>query len=223
MAKDNKRQKITLGEYVTPIGTASWPKLVEPTTRFKPEGVYETKLIYDGETAEKIRVALDKMLDDAIAKFKEEYPDKAKRLKRADLPLTPEFDQDGDETGNFVLKVSRYASGTTKAGKQWKAKLKYADAKGKPVSAKGLSIWSGSLIRVFCTVAGYIVAKDNSVGVKLEIDVVQIKKLVSGGSGVDHDVSDIADDDDDSFVAGDDDDISDDDDGDSDDEDGSDF
>lgn len=181
MADKTKRLKITIGKFVTPVGVASWPKLTEPSTKFKPEGVYEGNLIFDAETGDLIREKLNKFLDDAVQKFKEEHPEKAKRIKPADLPLKDQYDEDGEETGNVILKTSRYASGTTKAGKAWKAKIKFADSKGRPINPKGLSLWSGSELRIYCTVSGYFVAKDNTVGIKLEIDAVQIRKLVSGG------------------------------------------
>lgn len=90
MADKSKPLKITLAKFVTPVGVASWPKLTEPSTKFKPEGVYETKLVYDNETGAAVREKLDKFLDAAMEKFKEAYPDKAKRMKRADLPIADE-------------------------------------------------------------------------------------------------------------------------------------
>lgn len=207
MADKSFPNKIKLGEITTPIGIAVYPHLTKPDTKWKPEGEYRTKIKYDAATAEGLRTTLTKYIDEAFEKYKEllvEYDKKAKvkGLTKADLPLKADVDDDGEETGFFLLNTKRTASGVSKkTGEPWKAKIVIADSKGKAVPTKGLSIWSGSELRVMGKVMGWYGAKDNEVGITVEIAGVQIKKLVSGGDG---DVSfEAMDDAEDGFVAAD--------------------
>lgn len=187
MADKKFSNKIKLGTWITPIGVAVYPHLTKPDTKYKAEGEYRTKLKYDGSTAEGIRPKLEKWQDEAFEKFKDALEKdgkkaKSKSLKKAELPLKPETDEDGDETGAFLLNAKRTATGVSKkTGETWKAKIEFADALGRKVSPKGLSIWSGSELRLAVTVFGWYGAKDNEVGVSFDIDGVQIKSLVAGG------------------------------------------
>lgn len=181
--------KIRLGDYVTPAGVAVYPHLTKPDTKWKAEGEFRTKLRYDENVAKAVRERLSKFLDQAFEEYKklvkEHMPKKLKALKRAELPIKPEEDEDGEETGMFLLNVKRTASGKSKkTGEKWKAKIVFADAKGRPVKSKGLRIWSGSELAIYASVFGWYSPKDNAVGVSVEIEGVQIKKLVSGSRDV---------------------------------------
>lgn len=182
MAESKTPAKIKLGDYQIPFGEFIWPALVEPDTRWKPEGEYTTRIKYDGSTAESIRAKLLEFQKKAEAEYRSKIEDKRilKALKLADLPLKAEEDEEGEPTGNYLLKVKRKASGVTKAGKEWKATIPIADASGRLVKTKGLTIWSGTEGRVKCEVFGWYSAKDKEIGITLQIAGVQIKKLVTG-------------------------------------------
>lgn len=165
---------------------AVYPHLTKPDTKWKKEGEFRVKIKYDAATAEAIRAKLIKLLDEAFEKYKELLTAdgkkaKVKTLSKADLPLKAEVDEEGEETGFFLLNTKRTASGINHKGEPWTAKIVIADALGKPVGKKGLAIWSGTELRVSGTTFGWYGAKDNEVGVSIDIDGVQIKKLVSGG------------------------------------------
>lgn len=190
MAEKNFPNKIKLGDFTTAVGVAVYPHLVKPDTKWKAEGEFRTKIKYtDAKVIEATREKLTGFLDEAFEKYKEllvEHGKKAKvkSLSKADLPLKPEVDEEGEETGAYLLNTKRTASGVSKkTGEKWKAKIVIADSKGKPVPTKGLSIWSGTELRAQTRVMGWYNAKDNEVGVTLEIAGVQIKKLVQGGDG----------------------------------------
>lgn len=191
MADNKFPNKLKLDTITTPVGVAVYPHLTKPDTKWKDEGEYRVKLKYnDPKVITPLREKLDKFLDTAFEKYQEllaksddkKAKAKLKTLKKADLPLKPEVDDEGEETGAFLLNTKRTASGISKkTGEPWKAKLVFADSLGKTVSTKGLSIWSGSELRVQGTVSAWYGAKDNEVGISIDIDGVQIKKLVSGG------------------------------------------
>lgn len=180
--------KVKIGDYTTPIGVGVYPHLVKADTKWKPEGEFRTKLKYDATVAEKIRADLTKALDTAFETYKElllQFNKKGKALvktvTKAALPLTAETDDEGDETGFFLLNTKRTASGKKKNGEVWKAKIVIADSKGVAVPTKNLQIWSGTEMRVMGEIKAWYNAKDNQIGISVEIAGVQIKKLVSGG------------------------------------------
>ena len=187
MAEKKKRNKIKIGKLVTPIGVARYPHLVIPDTKWKPEGEYRCPLIYDADMADALRPKLQAFLDKGFEELKTEHygstpnAPKAKRLKKNDVPLKPLEDEEGNETGQYVLTPKRTASGNKKDGSAWKAKIDIVDSKGKKMSKEGLSIWGGSKLRCDCDVFAWFSPKDNEVGLKLEIVGVQIIELVAGG------------------------------------------
>ncbi len=187
MAEKKKRNKIKIGKLVTPIGVARYPHLVIPDTKWKPEGEYKVDLVLTGEQAEALRPKLEALHDKGFEELKKEhYGDapnspKAKRLKKENLPLKPQEDEEGNETGAYLLACKRGASGEKKDGTTWKAKIDIVDSAGKKMSKEGLSIWGGSKLRVDVDVMAWFSPKDNVVGLKLEIVGVQIIELVAGG------------------------------------------
>jgi hypothetical protein len=198
---DNKLPgKIKLGEITTPVGVAVYPHLTKADTKWKAEGEYRSKLKYDSKIGTGLIDVLQPYADKAFEEYKTLLEDagkkaKIKSLTKAALPIKPEVDEEGDETGNYILNTKRVASGTSKkSGDTWYSTITLADSKGKVVGMVSadpakkkrqpkLSIWSGSELRVIGHVMGWYHAKDNEVGISVEIAGVQIKKLVSGGDG----------------------------------------
>lgn len=188
MADKKKRNKIKIGSFVTPIGTAKYPHLNTPDTKWVEEGEYRCPLVFSEEVAESIRPKLEDFLDKAFAELKKEhYGDtpntaKAKKCAKLALPLKPVEDEEGNETGEYQLSPKKKASGTKKDGTPWKAKIQVFDSKGKKLSPVP-SIWGGSKLKADVDVFGYFVAKDNAIGITLELVGAQVIELVSGGSG----------------------------------------
>ena len=77
----------------TPVGTAKWPFLNKPSTIFAP--AYKVDLVLPAKEAKPI-----------IDKIKAVQTDKAagKNVKLAALPIETEFDNQGNKTGNVILK-----------------------------------------------------------------------------------------------------------------------
>jgi hypothetical protein len=199
--------KIKLGDITTPVGVAVYPRLLKPDTKFNAGGTYGTRLKYDGKTGEALAAKLQPYADKAFEEYKKHLDDagkkaKIKSLTKAALPIKPEEDEEGEETGNYVLNTKRVASGTSKkTGDTWYSTITLADSKGKVVGMVSsdpdkkkrqpkLSIWSGSELRVIGHVMGWYNPKDNEVGISVEIAGVQIKKLVSGGDNVEFEAMD---------------------------------
>lgn len=185
-----KPLKIKLGTFVTPFGEAVWPKLNAPSTKFKAEGQFSCDLRLSDSDVEPINAKMEAYRDEAVTKFKEIYPKKSKSIKAGRMPLSAETDKEGDETGHTILKTTRVASGTRKDGSKWAFKPIIKDAKNQLVKNPP-PIWGGSEVRVATTVYGYIGQTDSLVGIKLEIEGVQIKKLVSGGEAQEANFDDV--------------------------------
>jgi hypothetical protein len=166
----------------SPKGPAQYPHLIKPDTKWKPEGEYKTGLILEGSD----HVAMEKVVDEvmAVAEAEAKKTAKAKKkpvsqVKAADMPFTPEADEEGEETGRYIYKFKSTASGTTKKGGHWERKMPIFDAKGKAVT--GLkSIFGGSVIRIAYKAVPWVNPK-LEYGVKLQIEAIRLLELKTGG------------------------------------------
>lgn len=175
MAAQKKRNP----RYVTQVGTAIYPYLIEPDTEYNAEGEYKVKLRLPpdatlsnakGESVGSVQEFIDGMMEKALAKAKEENKG---RIKEADAPY--QIDEDtGDLLVNFKLK----ASGKTREGKEFTQKPALFDAKGKPFD--GDAIWGGSRLKVSFEVVPFF-TKLIGAGVTLRLKAVQIIELIQGG------------------------------------------
>lgn len=188
LADKKKRNKIKIGSFITPVGIAHYPHVNTPDTKWKEEGEYRCPLIFCGDVAEALRPKLEAFLEKAFVELKKEHygensaAPKAKRCTKLDIPMKPVEDEDGNETGDYKLVAKKTASGTKKDGTPWKAKVSVFDSKGKKM-LPAPSVWGGSKLKADVDVFGYFAAKDNAIGITLELVGVQVIELVSGGSG----------------------------------------
>jgi hypothetical protein len=194
---EEKKPKIVFEKIASPRGVAVWPRLTEPDFKFKKElGEYSVKLRVPKDVAEAwagpLVAALDKLVAEQKAEMEAELKE-AKGKKKADLkkaldempinplPITPAYDDEGNETDEMEIKFA--ASGgwkDKKTGAIKPRKIPLEDSKGNPIKRK-LDIWGGSEIRVFATIRPYVTPK--GIGVRLGLEAVRIIKLVQGGAG----------------------------------------
>lgn len=110
-----------MSKYVSPKGTAGYPKLTRPDTKFKAEGEYSTALSMDKKSAQPL-------IEQIKQAFVEEFGAKAE--PKANYPFKEE---DGQVTFKFKSKN----------------KPKLYDSHGKPIKAVDeLNIGSGSTLKV---------------------------------------------------------------------------
>lgn len=161
----------------TPKGTARYPKLDKPDTKFKPEGEYTCDLILSAEEAQP--------LIDQVTKLREDFyretlvKEKKKVLKKADLTFfKAETDDEGNETGRVILKFKAKAAYKRDEKLIPVGPIPRFDAKGRPTKA---DVWSGSQIKVafepncwFTPALG--------VGISLRLKAVQVIELVTAGA-----------------------------------------
>ena len=175
-------------KFNTPIGTAAFPYLTKPDTKFNDEGDYKCDVVVAREEANELIAYLTHIRD----KYNENIvPGKRKVI------LSPvakkELDDAGDETGNFIFRTKLKAGGTRKDGSKWSQSPQLFDADGQTLGA-GVDVWSGSRVAVAGVVKAYDMtiptmdAEGNSiqavrVGLSLQCKAVQVVELVSASGG----------------------------------------
>lgn len=173
--------------HTSPDGTARYPWLNRPDTKWKTEGEYKVDLIIPADEAEELIALIDAAAPEAEAEAKAKYakltPPKKKKAEYAAnsaiLPYEEEYDDEEKPTGNLIFKFKSKASGVTKDGKQWERQVRLFDAKGKPSKA---NIYAGSTLSVAFQINPWCNPK-LAYGVSLRMEAVQIIDLVTGSGG----------------------------------------
>lgn len=156
-------KKTKLVSYMTPKGTAKWPRLDQPYSwseaqqRNVPdaEGQFETMLLIPEKDAKPLIDVIKQAIDQS-------------GIKPKNLPYKKEQDREtGEYTGNIEFKLKAY--GKTKEGGP--NKIKFFDSQGKPIPSN-IYLTSGSTIRALGWVS---VAK---MGARLNLREVQIINLI---------------------------------------------
>lgn len=171
----------------SPKGTAVWPWLHKPDTKFKAEGQYKVglRLKSDDPGAIKLMKQIDDAAAQSVATAREaaETP-KAKKLVKPceDKPYSMETDDDDNETGYVVFNFKMTASGKSRAtGKEFTMRPALFDGTGTPLDGD-TQVGGGSVIRVSFEIAEFFQVKIGA-GVSLRLNGVQIIKLVEFGGG----------------------------------------
>jgi hypothetical protein len=169
--------KPKLQRYVTPAGTAQYPYLNKPDTKFNPDGEYKLKLEVPADKAQDIVTFLDEQFALSVAKAKKENP--GKRIKEADLPYTV-----NEDTGTVAVSFKLKAKVTPKNGDPFEQRPAVFDAKGKPL--KDVNVGGGSTVKVAYEVLHFYTAIVGA-GISLRLKACQVLDLkeFSGGAGAD--------------------------------------
>lgn len=176
----------------TPTGTAFYPKIHTPDTKFTPEGVFECAVILTEEEAQPLIEKLTKFSADAVEAEKKSImadtsvpmgkrTQKVSSLKVADIPVKTLYDDEtGEPTGMVSIKFKMKASYKDKSGntKHQKPSLFDASKPPKPLSPD-VQVWGGSQVRVAGEATVYNTAA-LGMGISLRLSAVQVIKLVSG-------------------------------------------
>lgn len=173
MAQEAPEVKVKV---LSPEGTAVFPHLVQPDTKYNAEGEYTTKLRVEAGAAQ----GLIDSINGVWAKYAASLKGAAKKKAPTSLGYAIEYDDDGEETGYVLFKFATYATYKDKKTKEIKQKnVKMFDSAGAPTSPERL--WGGSKLVISATAKSYI--KGINAGVKLYLDAVMIIDLVDGNDG----------------------------------------
>tara|TARA_R100000697_G_scaffold95582_2_gene107495 strand:- start:32 stop:631 length:600 start_codon:yes stop_codon:yes gene_type:complete len=157
--------------FTTPVGTALWPHLNEPDTKFDKDGSYSVNLILDKQETETIKSKLSDILKEFMSSGQ------SKSNKKANLPIKEDKDQDGKPTGMYQIKFKLKAVGQSR-GERWEQRPALFDSQGQPLSEQ---IGNGSKIKVGAEVVPYSTAMAGT-GVSLRLKAVQVIELSSNTS-----------------------------------------
>ena len=164
----------------SPKGTAMWCKITEPDRMYNDKGVLSTSLVCDPDdpTVKAFVAKLEELRDIALAETKETLGAKAAMYKPRPV-FTPEYSQDGAETGAIVFKFTlKDVDDRLAEGKQ--GKIVVVDTKKQVVNPVPL-FGNGSVIRCVAFANPYTMPNTKEVGVTLIWTKMQIIDLVSFG------------------------------------------
>lgn len=152
----------------SPLGTAIYPRLNTPDTKFDADGVYSVDLEMD-PTSKDVAAFIDNLKKVADAAYKETCDSKGgKKLKRADLPIKE------TEDGNIRIKFKLKAKAGN-AEKSWAQKPVLFDSQGTAMQTPP-NVGSGSKIKVAFEIVPFFTAMVGA-GVSLRMKAVQICEL----------------------------------------------
>lgn len=174
-------------QYTTPMGEFVWPWLNKPDTRDikgKPQRpAYKLNIRYAANNPAwlSFKTKLDELVDESYEKAVAENPKKKKVIVRQ-YPYVMELDDDGEETGNVILKLKQNASlKDKKTGEEREVTVALFYASGKPINRAQTSIYGGSTGMASFTTRPYLVDSTNGAGISLDLKAVQVFNLVSAG------------------------------------------
>lgn len=176
---------------VTPAGIAGFCHVIQPDTKFNPEGDYKVELLLDpaAESTSKFIEFLDGMMEkaeqDAQAWAEEQRERKGlKRAKAVKRGMEPYEEVEHPQHGDVIrIRLSSKASGVNaKTGERWhREPPPQFDSAGNKLP-KPVLFYGGSTIAVSGEFNTYVNPK-GEFGITRRIRAIQILELVSGGGG----------------------------------------
>jgi hypothetical protein len=177
----NNFQYVDKLRLTTPKATLKYPKLIEPETKFSPEGHYKVTAIIPAEEAGPMADQLDALFEAHKASLKAQAP--SQKFKAVD----PSFGyEEIDGKPCFTLSVKMKAKGMDRDGRAWTASPALFDATGAPVKHRESlrSMWSGTTGRVSFEACPFFQPAIGA-GITLRLKAVQIIDLVESGGSAD--------------------------------------
>ena len=140
---------------VTPVGTAAWPWLNTPDTRYDADGVYQVKMIFNKKDIKGIQAIVDPLMNGGKHN-----------------PVKPELDDQDKPTGNFVVNFKLKAKVKTKSGDTFTQKPILLDTAGNRVLNQ---VGAGSKLKIAYQAVPF---NQGAGGVTMRMQKVRIIDLV---------------------------------------------
>lgn len=171
-------------KFLTPLGTAKFPALVVPDTKFNADGVYKTGLLMTAEDAEELSEKIIEVRD----AFRKQTMKDADKKRQAVLkkysnrePTTEDLDEDGEETGLVCFNLTMKATVTKQDKTTFTQQPKIFDTDNKDIRHEGLRLWGGSTLKAAGELVPYCMDSSKEFGVSLRLKAVQVHTLNEGG------------------------------------------
>lgn len=177
----------------TPKGPAIWPALNEPDYKFKKDtGEWHARIRIPADEVDQWQPVIDaaqEILDEAFADKKDELT-KAKKgallkeLNVNDVFLKPEVNSEtGEETGFYIFRAALgyrvEIKNGPKAGEVFYKRPDMFNAQGKPLKNPP-KIGGGSVLKLNVTPMEYFMPKDKTIGIRFELNAVQVITAKAG-------------------------------------------
>lgn len=182
------RERKDYPKVVSPRGVAIWPALNEPDYKFKKEfGEYHARLRVspDDPALAPILAAAEEILDEAFEAKQAELTRQKKGALLKGLSKAPilreEVDpESGEPTGYLIFRGATNAGGKKKDGKPFSKTLDFFDRRGTQLKNPP-AIGGGSELKLGVRIMDYETDGGKTIGVRFDLEGVQILKAVSGG------------------------------------------
>lgn len=185
----SKRRKYP--QFTTKPAPVLFAWLDKPSTKFKKEGgKYDVTVLLTKEEADEIKEWLKPIFAEAKKEFLEDPKAKKKNNEgvlrkdyKISLPVTPQRDEEGEETGMYQFKASMNAQYTKEDGEVLNFTVPIFDAKKNPIKPK---VGRGSKVRVNFEACPFVMDATSKMGISARLKAVQIIDLVEySGGGAD--------------------------------------
>jgi len=165
----------------TPKATLKYPKLIEPETKFNPEGDYKVAAVIPAADAAPLADQLDALFEAHKASLKSQAP--GQKFKAVD-PSYGYEEVNGEPV--FVISAKMRAKGVSRDGRAWTSAPALFDASGAPVKDRDAlrGMWSGTTGRVSFEACPFYNPALGA-GITLRLKAVQIIDLVESGGSAD--------------------------------------
>lgn len=194
--------KVKRPRFTTPKGPLGFPWITKPDTKFNKSGVYQTEITIPGELFEaplkkhkneefkgrSLKDIFDEMADAAYEEGYASAVEAAKKKRKKlesytkTLPYREELDEDGEETGNYILTAKLNRVIKLPDGKVIKQKPEVVDAKKNPVTEP---VFSGSVAKLIVETNPY--SNSEKAGLSLRLKAVQVLELSTFSAASDFD------------------------------------
>ncbi len=173
------------------ITTAALPVvfawLDKPSTKFNEDGVYEVSVLMDKDAATSLEEELKQAFKEARKTFlddpkagKKNSKGKLRKDYELALPIRPDRDEEGNETGKFIFKAKMPAKYKKDDGEEVNLKVPIFDTTGEKITPK---VGRGSKVRVCFDARPFVMDATSTWGVSARLRAVQIVDLVEFGDG----------------------------------------
>ena len=154
--------------FTTAKGIALYPYISAPDTKFDEQGHYKVNLRLSEQDAQPVIELIKQTVVEGIKALKKDKPNL--EIKQAPLPFSSEVDDEGNPTGNVVVKFKSKAA----------YKPAVFDSKGNLMTQS--NIYGNSEIKVSGSCAFFHTAMIGA-GVSIRLRAVQVIQYVEGASG----------------------------------------
>jgi len=154
--------------FTTAKGIAYYPYISAPDTKFDEQGHYKVNLCLSEEDAKPVIELIKQSVVEGIKALKKDKPNA--EIKQAPLPFNKEVDDDGNPTGNVIIKFKSKAA----------YKPAVFDSKGNMMTNS--NIYGGSELKVNGSCAFFHTAMIGA-GVSIRLRAVQVIQYVEGANG----------------------------------------